>query len=97
MVKVNDQLDALRAMPWGQVVAAPRKIRQSLDKMLEDMKSLPSKVRQYPAYEYRKEQIQTYEDSFSWWTHGTGSPRCSHLSLKLRWPRMHSVIAIGLR
>jgi len=61
MRKVNEQLDALRMMPWQQVIEAPRKIRQALDKILDDMKSLPSKVRQYPAYENRKEKVQTYD------------------------------------
>ena len=39
----------------------PRKIRQSLDELLQSLRNLPSKFRQYEAWEYIQQRLKGYQ------------------------------------
>ncbi|KNC72330.1 hypothetical protein SARC_15115, partial [Sphaeroforma arctica JP610] len=39
---------------------APRKLRQSLDGLLDEMKGLPNRVRQYAAYDTLRTTLRAY-------------------------------------
>ncbi|XP_065319190.1 dynein heavy chain, cytoplasmic-like isoform X2 [Gordionus sp. m RMFG-2023] len=56
--KIWEQLEALKETSWASV--QPRKVRQSLDSLSSSLKSLPTHLRQYSAYEYVKRLIQSY-------------------------------------
>ena len=47
---VWDQLSDLRDQPWNSV--QPRKLRQSLDNLIKTTKEMPSRMRQYAAFEH---------------------------------------------
>ena len=47
---VWDQLHDLRDQPWNSV--QPRKLRQSLDNLIKTIKEMPSRMRQYAAFEH---------------------------------------------
>ncbi|KAJ3032718.1 hypothetical protein HDV00_007194 [Rhizophlyctis rosea] len=51
---VNDLKDTL----WSSL--APRKVRQRLDELLNSMKEMPSRMRQYAAFEYVQEVLKGY-------------------------------------
>ncbi|KAF2764978.1 hypothetical protein EJ03DRAFT_331373 [Teratosphaeria nubilosa] len=47
---VWDQLSDLRDQPWNSI--QPRKLRQSLDNLIKTTKEMPSRMRQYAAFEH---------------------------------------------
>ncbi|KAK3716178.1 dynein heavy chain [Vermiconidia calcicola] len=47
---VWDQLNDLRDQPWNSI--QPRKLRQSLDNLIKITKEMPSRMRQYAAFEH---------------------------------------------
>ncbi|KAI7617815.1 Dynein heavy chain, partial [Hortaea werneckii] len=47
---VWDQINDLRDQPWNSI--QPRKLRQSLDGLLKTTKEMPSRMRQYAAFEH---------------------------------------------
>ncbi|KAJ3290947.1 hypothetical protein HK104_006430 [Borealophlyctis nickersoniae] len=55
---VWEALRDLKETVWGSV--APRKIRQQLDEMLASTKEMPSRMRQYAAFEYVQETLKVY-------------------------------------
>nr|XP_024214265.1 dynein heavy chain, cytoplasmic isoform X3 [Halyomorpha halys] len=52
------RLDETREIPWLSV--QPRKLRQQLDGLSQQLKELPARVRQYSSYEYVKKLLQGY-------------------------------------
>jgi len=56
---VSESLAGLREMPWTAVV--PKRLRASLDDILENLKKLPSRVRQYEAFEHFQELVRDYK------------------------------------
>lgn len=50
LTTVWDQLNDLRDQPWNSI--QPRKLRQSLDNLLKTTKEMPSRMRQYAAFEH---------------------------------------------
>ncbi|XP_033735277.1 cytoplasmic dynein 1 heavy chain 1-like isoform X2 [Pecten maximus] len=56
--KIWEQIDELKDKPWLSV--QPRKIRQSLDGLLNQLKDLPARLRTYASYEHVKRTLQTY-------------------------------------
>ncbi|XP_059178510.1 cytoplasmic dynein 1 heavy chain 1-like isoform X2 [Physella acuta] len=58
LAKIWEQIDELKEKPWLSV--APRKIRQSIDGLLNTMKDLPARLRAYSSFEYVKKQLQQY-------------------------------------
>jgi dynein heavy chain 1 len=58
MAKITEQIDDLKEKPWLSV--QPRKIRQSLDALSNQMKELPARLRQYASFEHVKRQLQNY-------------------------------------
>lgn len=51
------QINELREIHWANVQT--RKIRQRLDALINQMKELPSRMRQYAAFEYMQEQLRS--------------------------------------
>lgn len=51
------QIDETREKPWLSV--QPRKLRQSLETMMSQLKELPARLRMYESYEYVKKLIQS--------------------------------------
>ena len=47
---VWDQLNDLRDQPWNSI--QPRKLRQSIDNLIKTTKEMPSRMRQYAAFEH---------------------------------------------
>ena len=47
---VWDQLNELREQPWNSI--QPRKVRQSIDNLIKTTKEMPSRMRQYAAFEH---------------------------------------------
>jgi dynein heavy chain 1 len=56
--KIWEEIDDLKEKTWLSV--APRKLRQSLDGLLNNLKELPARLRQYASYEYVKRALQGY-------------------------------------
>lgn len=50
------QVGELREMAWAQV--QPRKLRQQLDGLLSSTKDMPTRMRQYAAFEYVQEVLR---------------------------------------
>ena len=53
---VWSQIGELREMPWATV--QPRKLRQHLDGLLSSTKEMPTRMRQYAAFEYVQESLK---------------------------------------
>jgi len=56
--KITEQLDVLREKLWLSVV--PRKIRGELDNLLNQLKSLPGKLKQYASFDHIKGTLTDY-------------------------------------
>lgn len=56
--KIWTQIDETREKPWLSV--QPRKLRQSLEAMMSQLKELPARLRMYESYEYVKKLLQSY-------------------------------------
>eukprot|EP01156_Anaeramoeba_ignava_P005921 Anaeramoba_ignava/a347318_420.p1 GENE.a347318_420~~a347318_420.p1 ORF type:complete len:2859 (+),score=994.33 a347318_420:263-8839(+) len=55
---VWDKLEEIKETPWSAVV--PKKLRASLDDLITQLRALPSKVRQYNAYEHFHSMIKGF-------------------------------------
>lgn len=58
LAKIWEQIYELKEKPWISIV--PRKIRQSLDNLLLQLKNLPTKLRQYAAYDHLQRVLKGY-------------------------------------
>ena len=58
LAKIWEQIDELKEKTWLSV--QPRKLRQALDALLNQLKELPARLRQYASYEYVKRILQGY-------------------------------------
>lgn len=58
LTKIWDQVDQLKECLWLSV--QPRKVRSSLDGLLNQLKEMPARLRQYASYEYVKKCLQNY-------------------------------------
>lgn len=58
LAKIWVQIDEIREKPWLSV--QPRKLRQQLDGLTNQLKELPARFRQYSSYEYVKKLLQSY-------------------------------------
>uniref|UniRef100_A0A8C0GMH1 Dynein cytoplasmic 1 heavy chain 1 n=1 Tax=Chelonoidis abingdonii TaxID=106734 RepID=A0A8C0GMH1_CHEAB len=56
--KVWDQIDQMKEQPWVSV--QPRKLRQNLDGLLNQLKNFPARLRQYASYEYVQRLLKGY-------------------------------------
>ncbi|KAI9494709.1 dynein heavy chain [Zychaea mexicana] len=56
LAKVWQSLYEIRDTPWSSVV--PRKVRQSVDELVNSTKEMPNRMRQYAAYEYVQETLR---------------------------------------
>jgi len=56
--KIWVQIDEIREKPWLSI--QPRKLRQQLDGLTNQLKELPARFRQYSSYEYVKKLLQSY-------------------------------------
>ena len=56
--KVWEGIEHMKEQPWLSI--NPRKLRQSLDGYLEQMKNFPARLRQYQSYEYIMKSIKSY-------------------------------------
>lgn len=61
LAKVWEQIDNLKDSPWLSV--QPRKLRQQLDSLLNQLKEMPARMRQYDSYDYVKRVLQSYTKS----------------------------------
>uniref|UniRef100_A0A336KP21 Dynein heavy chain, cytoplasmic n=1 Tax=Culicoides sonorensis TaxID=179676 RepID=A0A336KP21_CULSO len=58
LAKIWSQIDETREKPWLSI--QPRKLRQSLEAMMTQLKELPARLRMYESYEYVKKLLQGY-------------------------------------
>ncbi|XP_064603299.1 cytoplasmic dynein 1 heavy chain 1-like isoform X2 [Liolophura sinensis] len=58
LAKIWEQIEEMKEKPWLSV--APRKLRQSLDNLLSQMKELPARLRAYSSYEHVKKTLMAY-------------------------------------
>ena len=58
LAKVWEQIDQLKELPWLSV--QPRKLRQQLDGLVNQLKELPARLRQYASYDFVKRVLQGY-------------------------------------
>ncbi|UYV74436.1 DYNC1H1 [Cordylochernes scorpioides] len=58
LAKIWEQIDTQKDLPWLSV--QPRKLRQQLDGLLNQLKELPARLRQYSSYDYVKRLLQGY-------------------------------------
>lgn len=56
--RIWTQIDEIREKPWLSI--QPRKLRQQLDALTNQLKDLPARLRQYSSYEYVKKLLQGY-------------------------------------
>ncbi|XP_055327511.1 dynein heavy chain, cytoplasmic-like [Paramacrobiotus metropolitanus] len=58
VAKIWKQIDELKETSWVSV--QPRKVRQTLDTLLGQLKEMPSRMRQYASYDFVKQLLQSY-------------------------------------
>ena len=58
LARIWEQIDELKEKLWLSV--APRKLRQSLDALLNQMKEMPARLRTYSSFEHVKKTLQGY-------------------------------------
>lgn len=58
LAKVWQSINEIRDTLWSTIV--PRKVRQSLDGLVNSTKDMPNRMRQYAAYEYVQEILRHY-------------------------------------
>ena len=56
--KIWEKIEELREKPWLSV--APRKIRQALDTLLQQLKAFPARLKQYASFEYVQSTLKMY-------------------------------------
>ncbi|CAO3629084.1 unnamed protein product [Cunninghamella echinulata] len=56
LAKVWQSVYEIRDTPWSSVV--PRKVRQSIDELVNSTKEMPNRMRQYAAYEYVQDVLR---------------------------------------
>ncbi|ELK01220.1 Cytoplasmic dynein 1 heavy chain 1, partial [Pteropus alecto] len=56
--KVWEQIDQMKEQPWVSV--QPRKLRQNLDGLLNQLKNFPARLRQYASYEFVQRLLKGY-------------------------------------
>ncbi|XP_063040383.1 cytoplasmic dynein 1 heavy chain 1 isoform X1 [Engraulis encrasicolus] len=56
--KVWEQIDQAKEQPWVSV--QPRKLRQNLDALLNQLKNFPARLRQYASYEFVQRLLKGY-------------------------------------
>ncbi|XP_049595492.1 cytoplasmic dynein 1 heavy chain 1 [Syngnathus scovelli] len=56
--KVWEQIDQMKEQPWVSV--QPRKLRQNLDALLNQLKNFQARLRQYASYEYVQRLLKGY-------------------------------------
>ncbi|CEG69843.1 Putative Dynein heavy chain [Rhizopus microsporus] len=56
LARVWQSLNEIRDIPWSSVV--PRKVRQSIDELVNSTKEMPNRMRQYAAYEYMQDTLR---------------------------------------
>lgn len=78
--KIWQSLDEMREKSWLSV--APRKIRQSLDTLFQQLKDFPSRLKQYASFEYVQRIVKTYTKV--WCTLGHGAVYMVHLGYRYR-------------
>ena len=62
--KVWEKIEELRERPWLSV--APRKIRQALDALLQQLKAFPSRLKQYASFEFVQSKLKSYTKVGGW-------------------------------
>ncbi|GAB6020623.1 Dynein heavy chain, cytoplasmic [Chamberlinius hualienensis] len=58
LLKIWEQIDEMKEKPWLSI--QPRKLRQQIDSLQNQMKDLPARLRQYASYEFVKRLLQSY-------------------------------------
>ncbi|KAI0984717.1 hypothetical protein GJ496_002628 [Pomphorhynchus laevis] len=58
LVSIWTEIDELRDIPWNQV--NPRKLRSSLDRIIQELKQKPARMRNYAPFEYAKQIVERY-------------------------------------
>lgn len=58
LTPLYNSIEELKEKTWLSV--QPRKLRQSLDELLAQLKQLPAKYRSYDSYEYMKRLMHNY-------------------------------------
>ena len=56
--KIWEKIDELREKPWLSV--APRKIRQALDALTQQLRGFPTRLKSYASFEYVQATIKGY-------------------------------------
>ncbi len=56
--KIWEKIEDLREKPWLSV--APRKVRQELDALLQQLKAFPARLKTYASYEYVQNLLKSY-------------------------------------
>uniref|UniRef100_A0A8D0MPF5 Cytoplasmic dynein 1 heavy chain 1 n=1 Tax=Sus scrofa TaxID=9823 RepID=A0A8D0MPF5_PIG len=56
--KIWEQIDQMKEQPWVSV--QPRKLRQNLDGLLNQLKNFPARLRQYASYEFVQRLLKGY-------------------------------------
>lgn len=58
MQKPYSDLDEIKDTPWSSCV--PRKLRKALDKLVDDLRGLPNRIRQYDVFNFFNETIKKF-------------------------------------
>lgn len=58
LAKIWEQIDEQKEKQW--LTVQPRKLRQTLDGLLNQLKEMPSRLRQYDSYNHVKKLLQGY-------------------------------------
>ncbi len=56
--KIWSKIEELNERPWLSV--APRKVRQALDVLLQQLKAFPSRLKQYASFEFVQSKLKSY-------------------------------------
>ena len=56
--KIWEKIDELKEKPWLSV--APRKIRQALDALIQQLRGFPSRLKSYASFEYVQATLKGY-------------------------------------
>lgn len=94
--KIWEKVDELREKPWLSV--APRKVRQELDQLLQQLKAFPARLKTYSSYEYAVQLLKSYTKvRTNWGFNGLSQGLCQRKELSLCRRLLHCFIFLDGR
>ena len=63
LASICERIHTLRDTPWSAVV--PRKLRSSIEEVLEELRNVPNRIRHYEAFDFIQDEVRRYKRSLT--------------------------------